>query len=298
MAIDTTRRKFFGAAVPGFVALSLSSRPSPGPATGGRRLDNKKGLRINMLPKQLSTVAAFRLVRDSGFDQIEPFATFDARRAREIKQSAQTARIEIGSVANPMNWRDPLSSDDPEVGEEGIRTQTAALRNARFWGAEATLVIPGVVTPRVTYHDAWINSRKRIERLIPLAEKLGVAMAFEETANQSKFLLSPLEFARYVDDFRTPHVKAYFDVGNIMPIGYPQDWIHTLGKRIAKVHLKDYDPKTRKFVNLGDGVVDWPAVRQAFIDIGYSGTFTVELPEGGPAYLRDLSRRIDRLLLS
>ncbi|MGH9470556.1 MAG: sugar phosphate isomerase/epimerase family protein, partial [Terriglobia bacterium] len=246
----------------------------------------------------ISLLDGFRMTRECGFQQMEPFATFDAHLAAETKQAAETARIEIGSVANPMNWRDPLSSNDRELGEKSIAAQSAALRNAHLWGAEATLVIPGVVTPSVTYREAWVNSRKRIEQLIPLAEKLGVVMAFEETANQSKFLLSPLEFARYIDDFKSPHVRSYFDTGNIMPIGYPQDWIHTLGKRIAKVHLKDYDPKTRKFVNLGDGIVNWPAVRQAFIDIGYTGTFTVELGRGDAAYLRDLSERVDRLLLS
>ncbi|MGH9378632.1 MAG: sugar phosphate isomerase/epimerase family protein, partial [Terriglobia bacterium] len=133
--------------------------------------------------------------------------------------------------------------------------------------------------------------------LIPLAEQLRVVIALEEVCAQSKFLLSPLEFVRYIDDFKSPWVKAYFDVGNVMPVGYPEDWIHTLGERIVKVHLKDWNPKTRKFVDLGDGAVDWPAVRQSFIDIGYKGTFTTELSGGDAAYLRNLSQRIDRLLL-
>jgi hexulose-6-phosphate isomerase len=43
--------------------------------------------------------------------------------------------------------------------------------------------------------------------------------------------------------------------------------------------------------------VDWPAVRRAFADIGYSGSAIAELDGGDEAYLRDVSRRIDRLLI-
>jgi sugar phosphate isomerase/epimerase len=49
--------------------------------------------------------------------------------------------------------------------------------------------------------------------------------------------------------------------------------------------------------SIGDGGVDWPAVRAAFAEIGYAGSVIAELELGAEAYLRDVSRRIDRLLL-
>ena len=251
-----------------------------------------------MLPVTMSLLESFRMARDCGFDQIEPPATFSQQDAARIKGAAAAAPIEIGSVSNGMNWKYPLTDPDPAVAKKGLEAQTAALQNAHLWGAEAILMIPGVVTPYVTYREAWVRSRKQIEQLLPLAEKLGVYIALEEVGDQGKFLLTPLELAAYIDDFKSRWVKAYFDVGNVMPLGFPQDWIHTLGRRIVKVHLKDYDPKTREFVNLGEGTVDWVAVRKAFADIGYAGTYTVELPSGDPPYLRDISQRIDRLLLS
>lgn len=257
-----------------------------------------------MTPPHLSTLEGFKLARASGFQQVQVFTTFDESVIRENKAAAEASGLAIDSVANSLtNWRDPLSSSDPKVVKAGLAAQAETLRSAKFYGAQATLVIPGVVTPTITYRDAWRESRKHIEQLIPMAEKLNIVMALEETANQSKFLLSPIEFARYLDDFQSLYVKSYFDTANVMPIGYPQDWIHTLGHRIAKVHIKDYDPKTRRFVMPGDGAVNWPAVRQAFVDIGYSGTFTAELPPSYcrtlPAgYLRELSGRMNRLLLS
>ena len=122
-------------------------------------------------------------------------------------------------------------------------------------------------------------------------------IAVEEVWN--KFLLSPLEFARYIDEFKSPWVKAWFDVGNVVLYGYPQDWIRTLGKRIVELHLKDFKrlEDGYKWVNLGDGDIDWPEVRKALAEIGYSGAATTELEGGDEAYLRDVSKRVDRLAL-
>jgi L-ribulose-5-phosphate 3-epimerase len=125
-----------------------------------------------------------------------------------------------------------------------------------------------------------------------------VIVAVEEVWN--KFLLSPIEFARYVDEFDSPWLKAYFDVGNVVFYGYPQDWIRTLGPRIAKVHLKDFqlDRPNGRFAwrNLGDGDIDWPAVQRAFADIGYNGYMTTEIAGGDAAYLKDVAGRVDRFL--
>jgi hexulose-6-phosphate isomerase len=177
-----------------------------------------------------------------------------------------------------------------------------SLHNAKLWGANAVLLVPAVVNAKTRYNDAWQRSQQHIRELIPLAQELKVVIAVEEVWN--KFLLSPREFAHYVDQFQSPWVKAYLDVGNMVLFGYPQDWIRTLGKRIVKVHLKDFkmgkgwSPVTAQFVNLGEGDVDWPEVRKALTEVGYSGTVTAELDEGDLAYLTDVSKRIDRLLIS
>ncbi|MGZ7084109.1 MAG: sugar phosphate isomerase/epimerase family protein, partial [Candidatus Angelobacter sp.] len=135
-----------------------------------------------------------------------------------------------------------------------------------------------------------------IKKMIPLAEKLKVIIAVEEVWN--KFLQSPLEFAHYVDQFQSPWVRAYFDVGNVVINGYPQDWIRTLDKRIVKLHLKDFKFQKRmaEFVPLREGEIDWKEVHKALAEIGYNGTATVELPAGDEAYLREVSHRVDLIL--
>ena len=91
---------------------------------------------------------------------------------------------------------------------------------------------------------------------------------------------------------------SLFDVGNVVIYAYPQDWIRTLGPRIVKIHLKDFnfDRANGRFTwkNLGEGDIDWPEVRRALQDVGYSGYVTTELPAGDAAYLKDVSSRVDR----
>ena len=120
----------------------------------------------------------------------------------------------------------------------------------------------------------------------------------------NRFLLSPLEFARYVDEFEEPRLRAYFDVGNsLMLWGYPQDWLATLNRRVLRIHLKDCKFADKKFVPLGEGDVDWAAVRQAIRQIGYGGFVTIEpnyamkeLDRGNRNTLADLAGRMDRVL--
>jgi hexulose-6-phosphate isomerase len=133
-----------------------------------------------------------------------------------------------------------------------------------------------------------------------MAAELKVVIAIENVGN--RFLLSPLEFAQYVDEFKSPWLRAYFDVGNVVRIGFPQDWIRTLGRRIVKLHLKDPvatqprgAPATPR-APLLEGDVDWREVHEALTEIGYSGSATVELPAGDAEYLRDVSRRVDKIL--
>jgi L-ribulose-5-phosphate 3-epimerase len=172
-----------------------------------------------------------------------------------------------------------------------------SIQNANLWDADAVLLVPAVVNPQTSYLDAWTRSQTQIRTLLPFATKLKVVIAIENVWND--FLLSPLEMAKYIDEFHSPWIKTWFDVGNVLLFGYPQDWIRTLGKRIVKIHIKDFKRKQNgyEWVNLGDGDLDWGAVRDAFAETGYSGSAILELPAGDEAYLREMSRRLDRLLL-
>lgn len=257
----------------------------------------QKGLVLNMLPKELSYADRFKMARDVGFEVVQAMTTPNQAEAEEILKAAEGAKIKIDSVMNMDHWKYPLSSSDPEVVQKSVEGMVASLHNAKLWGADAVLLVPAVVNAQTPYRDAWTRSVRQIRGLLSTAAELKVSIDIEEVWN--KFLLSPLEFAKYVDEFKSPWVRAWFDVGNVVLFGYPQDWIRTLGKRIDKIHLKDFKRQENgyEWVNLGDGDVDWAEVRKALKEIGFSGSATVELDAGDEAYLRDVSKRVDRLLL-
>jgi hexulose-6-phosphate isomerase len=259
----------------------------------------RKAVLISMLPKDLPYADRFRIAREAGFDAIEMQTIAQSDEAGEIREASKKTGLRIHSVMNAAHWRFPLSSADPDVVNRSVAGMETSLRNAASWGADAVLLVPAVVDQSTSYRDAWTRSQRVIrERLLPAAKEFGVVVAVEEVWN--KFLLSPLEFARYVDELESPWLKAYFDVGNVVFYGYPQDWIRALGPRIAKVHLKDFqlDRPNGRFAwkNLGEGDIDWPAVRRAFADVGYEGYFTTEIPPGDAAYLKDVVARVDRFL--
>jgi hexulose-6-phosphate isomerase len=257
----------------------------------------KKGLVFDMLPEKLSYAERFKLARACGFEVVQAPTTWDKHEAEEIGKAAQAANLRIDSVMNMAHWKYPLSSSDAEVVATSLEGMRTSLHNAKLWGADAVLLVPAVVNAQTSYQDAWTRSQAQIRKLLPLAAELKVVIAIEEVWN--KFLLSPLEMKRYIEEFQSPWVEAWFDVGNVVLYGYPQDWIRTLGKSIYKVHLKDFKRKQDGYawVNLGDGDVDWGAVRQAFAEVGYAGSAIAELDAGDEAYLRDVSKRIDRLVV-
>jgi hexulose-6-phosphate isomerase len=257
----------------------------------------KKGVLLDMLPAKLSYADRMKMARDVGFEVLQAPTTPDEHDAEEIKNAADGANVRIDSVMNMDHWKYPLSSSDPAVVEKSLAGMRTSLNNAKLWGSDAVLLVPAVVNSHTSYRDAWSRSQKEIRKLLPLAEELKIVIAIEEVWN--KFLLSPLEMAAYIREFESPWIQAWFDVGNVLLYGYPQDWIRTLGKRIVKVHLKDFKRKESgyEWVNLGDGDVDWEAVREALRELGYAGSAITELKGGDAAYLRDVSRRVDRLVL-
>jgi hexulose-6-phosphate isomerase len=289
------RRRFVQAAA----ALTVISTLR---ADAGTRLPIGMAVEYNMLPTNLSIVERFQLAKDCGFERIECRTTRDQGDAEKMKAASEKTGLPIHSVMNMDHWEYPFSSADPAVVERSLEGARVSMHNAHLWGASTVLLVPAVVNAQTTYKEAYERSQVAIRKLIPLADELNVTLALEEVWN--KFLLSPLEFARYIDEYRSPRVRAYFDVGNVVLYGYPQDWIRVLGKRIAKLHIKDFsfrrqpgtDNSVAAWVALGEGDIDWTAVYAALRDVGYEGTATLELDPGDGAYLKEMRRRFGLIL--
>ena len=287
------RRDFLKVSGAAIATVGFGTAQDAGEQASGKKTITKAVL-ISMLPAQLSYEERFTLAQRVGFQGVEAQTVKDPSVVAEIKEASAKTGMKIHSVMNMDHWKYPLSSADKTVVETSMKGMETSLRNAKEWGASTVLLVPAVVNPETSYKDAYTRSQEHVRELIPLAKEQGVVIAIEEVWN--KFLLSPLEFARYVDEFESPWVKAYFDVGNVVLFGYPQDWIRTLRDRIVKLHLKDFNFDTKKFVPLREGTINWPEVRRALDEVHFNGFATVELEKGDEAYLKDVSGRVDQIL--
>ena len=280
----------YATAVAAGVGVLGSAGRGQGNAQAGRPL---KACQYGMLPKGLADAEKFALAKKCGFEGIEHSPMGDLAAAKEMGALARQAGVPIHSIVYG-GWDTPLSDPKPEVTAKGIAGMENALRSAKALGADAVLLVPGIVTETVRYAEAWERSQTNIRKLLPLAKELQVTIAVENVWN--KFLLSPVEFARYVDQLDSPWLRAYIDVGNMILFGFAQDWVRTVGKRIVRIHLKDFKRQGSQWTNLLDGDVNWPQVRQALAEIGYTSYMTTELGGGDEAYLTDLVTRIDKII--
>jgi len=258
-----------------------------------RKMAMKKAILFSMLPESLDLDGKLKTARDAGFEAVEMPPISDPAQIKSTRTAADKAGIHIHSIIYG-GWQAPLSSPDPKIAEQGTAGLTSAIKCAGELGADGVLLVPAMVDGVTRYTEAYERSQKHIRPLIPLAEKLQVRILIENVWNN--FLLSPIEFARYIDEFRSPWVQAYFDVGNVAAFGWSEDWIRTLGRRIRKIHLKDFKRGPRQFCNLLDGDINWHEVHKALSEVGYNGYLTPELGGGDEAYLKDISSRVDKIL--
>ncbi|NMC39178.1 MAG: sugar phosphate isomerase/epimerase [Bacteroidales bacterium] len=272
-------------ALPGFSSVITSSAPVL-----------KKGIMWGSNGVGKSIMEKFMSAKAAGFDGIETMSHLDRN---EVLKAMDATGLPVPSVCGEMHWKYLLSDPDPGVRQNGVEALKVSLEDAKAYGADTVLLVPGRVTETVAYNDCWNRSVEEIRKVLPLAEKLRVSIAIENVWNG--FLLSPMEAAYYVDQFESPYVKFYFDCGNILAYGYPEQWIRILGERIAKIHIKEYSRKLADKqgrsagfgVKLREGDVNWSAVMDAIESIGYTGWTTIEQPGGDtPEGLKDLCDRL------
>jgi len=278
------RREFMGVAAGVGGLAALGSKPQDKP---------RKSIILGMIKAGNGPEEKFEIARKAGFDGIEVPPTFNPEEQAKLRSASDKAGLPIHSIIYGGWGNNLLSQPDPAGRERAVETLKKGLQCAKAVGATNLLLVPAVVDAKTRYAEAYERSVEGIRKALPTAEECKVVIAVEEVWNN--FLLSPLEFARFIDDFQSPWVKAYFDVGNIVKNGWPEDWIRTLGKRINRVHLKDYQKKTNRFVKLQEGDVNWKEVRKAFQEVGFTSYGTAEF--NGDDYLEpeELARRIDKI---
>ena len=248
-----------------------------------------------------SVLEKMKAIKAASFDGTEMMSHMDAD---EVLRARDETGLAIPSVCGAHHWAKPLSDPDPKVRDQGLAALKQTLRDAKRYGASSVLLVPAVVKQEVSYDEAYTRSQAEIRKAVPLAEELGVKIAIENVWNN--FLLSPLEAARYVDEFKSPAVGWHFDVGNIIHYGWPEQWIRVLAQRIQKFHIKEFSRKKADQQGKGAGFAvpllegdnNWPAIMKAVDEIGYHGWAITEQSGGDtPEGLRDLASRLEKILM-
>lgn len=241
----------------------------------------------------------FQAAKEAGFDGIEVMSHLDRD---EVLKAREATGLIIPSVCGANHWKFPLSDPDPAVREQGVASLKVSIEDAAAYGADTVLLVPGRVNETVSYDDCWIRSVDEIKKALPQAINLKVKIALENVWNN--FLISPMEMASFIDQFKSPYLGAYFDCGNVLVYGWPEQWIKILGRRLAKVHIKEFSRKIADKqgkgagfeVKLREGDINWSAVMSALDGIGYNGWTTIEQPGGDtPEGLKDLCERLKKI---
>lgn len=204
---------------------------------------------------------------------------------RALLDEAAGRGVKIASTASGLYWSRALG-DASEDARSAARSDLERMLQIASWlNVKTHLTIPGAVDvfflpdrAALPYEHVWNWASEGIRALLPTAERCGVRMGIENVWN--KFLLSPHEMASFIDQFDSPWVGAYVDVGNLQPFGYAEDWLRHLGHRVVGIHFKDFRKSVGTadgFVDLLEGDVNWPDVMAAIAEIGYDGPVVAEM---------------------
>ncbi len=279
----------------------------------------RKSINIWSFPATLSFPEKLRLAHEAGFEGFEIDLSDDGpltlsssqKEIEEVRKLAEQSGVQLSGLATGLYWNANAASNDPAIRARAEAVLNKQIEIARILDLDAILVVPATVgadfIPNceiVPYDTAWQRATDFIRAALPAAEKCGVRICVENVWN--KFLLSPLEMREFVAQFNSEWVGVYFDVGNALAFGYPEHWIHILGRQIGRVHLKDYRRAVGSvdgFVEILSGDVNWPAVMSELRAIDYDGWLTAEMIPPVPFYkfapetlLFNTSRAMDAIL--
>jgi len=254
-----------------------------------------------------SLVEKFKVLKEAGFDGLQLNMPDSKLPVDDVAEALKQSGLQMEGTCDSQHWRLHLSDPDASIRKAGLDSLMESIRQCKKLGGTSVLLVPGVVNEKVSYDDCYKRSQEEIRKAVPLATELGIKIAVENVWNN--FHLSPLEAARYVDELESPSVGWYFDIGNVINFGWPEQWIRILGKRIAKIHVKEFDKsradKEGKYagfkVELLKGSNRWPAIMKALDDVGYTSPdnwATIEMAGGDANRMKTLSEQLDRILES
>ena len=244
-----------------------------------------------LIPSDWGLERGLDLIKKAGFDGVElwlggtPWLKVETADAAVIAlaRTVRDAGLAVSNVSNTLDWDHPVSSRDPKVREQAFRHLERQIEVAHLVGSDAILMVAGIVTEEIPYNEVYQRTVESVRRLADPAGRAGVRIGCENCNAEQRFLMSPREFAIFLDDVGSPHVGIHLDVGNIHETGFAEQWIEIHGPRITRIHMKDVhrhrgrcgDQSVYTNIFLGDN--NWPAIRAALDKVGYDGWLVAEM---------------------
>ncbi|MHA2358459.1 MAG: sugar phosphate isomerase/epimerase family protein [Candidatus Heimdallarchaeaceae archaeon] len=241
----------------------------------------KKGINAWAYPSNFCIEKILEVSSELGYDGVElnldeKTLEFQKNERKSVADKAVSLGIKLPSLCSGLFWKFNLASSDRTIRKKGLEILKKGCIFAADIDASVFLVVPAVATLEVPYQKMWTLSNRSILEAAPIAEDYGIILGIENVWN--RFLYSPIEFKQFIEEIDHPNVKAYFDVGNIHFLGFPQQWIRYLSDLIVCIHLKDFCNETIQFKPLLEGNISWPEVMKNLREIGYDGFLNVEVP--------------------
>ena len=259
-----------------------------------------KSLKFGMIREELSILDKFKLVQDLGYDGVELDSPGGQDKAQCLEASQKTG-LPIHGVVDSRHWSVRATEPDPKRRRQCLNDLLTAIQESYYCGGSSVLFVPGhgkdgredEIVPR---------SVELIQQALPSAARLGIRILIENVWNSMFYdhdgrpEQTAERYAAFIDTCNSPWVGAYYDIGNHHKYGQPQDWIRTLGKRVVKVDVKGFSRTTNNWSAIGEGTIDWPAVREALDEIRFTGWCTAEVGGGDRKRLADVLARLNRVL--
>lgn len=259
-----------------------------------------KSVKWGMINEKISVLDKFKLMQDLGFDGIELDSPGGANK-KQARDASEKTGMPIHGVVDSTLWNIRLSSPDAATREKGLQDLLTAIRDSHFCGASSVLIVAGHGKDG-TQEEVASRSIAQIRKALPLAAKLGVHILIENVWNAFTYVHDgPADqtadaLAKFIDDCNSPWVGSYFDIGNHRKYGVPSQWAKTLGKRIVKLDVKDFDHKKNKWADIGQGTVDWSNVVAELGKLGFNGWATAEVGGGDRKRLKQIKEQMDQVL--
>jgi hexulose-6-phosphate isomerase len=297
--VEALQRRDFLKTGSGALAAALLPLGALADEAADKQRKIKKAMMYGTLSYKGSLVERFKALKEAGFDGVEPNSHMNQD---AVVDALEQSGLKAASVCCATHWTKQISDPKPEVRQESVEGLVRALQDAKRYGATSVLFVPGVVTKDVNYDQCFERAIAGVRMALPVAKELGVKIAIENVWNN--FITKPEQAKAFLDAIDSPHVGWHFDIGNCLRYGPAEDWIPVVGKRILKLHIKEwgrFKPDRGFTVKLLEGDNHWPAIMKALDAVGYEGWGISEQPgeqSRDAAALKDLSTRMDRIFHS